>query len=92
MVAMGTRGWNIDLRLFYAFVVYGWPSTGYSGTLFPAHSHFSQAECLRRLLWESLAAHVRLLSFVYINVSIMLGSRICLVLASRSIARGGSVA
>jgi hypothetical protein len=37
---------------------------------------------------ELHAAHVRLLS----SVSIMFGTRICLVLASRSIARGGSVA
>jgi len=47
---------------------------------------------LRRLLWELHAAHVRLLSFVYLDVSIMFGTRICLVLASRSVARGGSVA
>jgi len=68
--------------------VYGWPSTGYSSTLFSAHSHFSRAGFLRRLLWELHVAHVRLLS----SVSIMFGTRICLVLASRSIARGGSVA
>jgi len=59
-----------------------------------SHSHFSQAGFLRRQLWESLAAHVCLISFVLwmFQCSIMLGTRICLVLASRSIARGGSVA
>jgi len=60
--------------------------------LFSLLSHFSRAGFLRRLLWESLAAHVRLLSIVYLDVLIMLGTRICLVLASQSIARGGSVA
>jgi hypothetical protein len=79
----------------YLFV-YGWPSTGYGSTLFPDHSQFSQAGFLRRLLWESLAAHVRLLSFVYMDVSMFnhawYSHLFCLVLASRSVARGGSVA
>jgi len=62
--------------------------------LFSLLSQFSQAGFLRRLLWESLAAHVRLLSFVLwmFQSLIMSGTRICLVLASRSVARGGSVA
>ena len=84
---------EIDLRLFHAFVCLWMAIHRLRWYSFPcSHSHFSRAGFLRRLLWELHAAHVRLLSFVYLDVSIMFGTRICLVLASRSIARGGSVA
>jgi len=59
--------------------------------LIALRSHLSRAGFLRRLLWGSLAAHICLLSFVRMDVSIMLGTRISFVLASRSVARGGSV-
>jgi len=39
-----------------------------------------------------ITCSARTLSFVYLDVSIMFGTRICLVLTSRSITRGGSVA
>jgi len=81
------------LRLFDAFVCLWMAIHRLRWYSFPcSHSHFSRAGFLRRLLWELHAAHVRLLSFVYLDVSIMFGTRICLVLASRSVARGGSVA
>jgi len=84
---------EIDLRLFPALFVCLWMAIDrLRWYAFPcSHSHFSQAGLLRKLLWELHAAHVRLLLFVYLDVSIMFGTLNCLVLASRSIARGGRV-
>jgi len=69
--------------------VYGWPYTGYGGTLFSARTVTSHDQGFEGGYYGN---YMQRTYACYHLFSIMFGTRICLVLASQSIATGGSVA
>jgi len=94
MVERGARRWNIDLRLFHALVCLWMAIHRLRWYSFPC----SQSLLTSRVFQEAtmgITCSARTLAIICLwmfQSSIMSGTCICLVLASRSVARGGSVA